>query len=128
MLWFGEKQVEIKPSLITYFPDSPWYLHYCILFRPHMLRLIGCIWKSPNFLAEMSFILDTRIPTYCNSERKYPKYLNFYDRTISYLACRRKCISYVIKYFSCDMRCSLFFLWQEIYFLSEEIYFFSQEI
>ena len=54
--------------------------------------------------------------------RKYTKYLNFYDRNISYLPCRKKCISYVMKYSFCDMRWSLFFLWQEIYFLAEEIY------
>ena len=36
-----------------------------------MLRLIATIWKCPNFLPEMSGILDTRIPTYCNSASWY---------------------------------------------------------
>ena len=31
-----------------------------------MLRLIATISKRPDFLPEMSGILDIRIPTYCN--------------------------------------------------------------
>ena len=33
-----------------------------------MLGLIATIQKCPDFPPEMSGILDTRIPTYCNSE------------------------------------------------------------
>ena len=36
-----------------------------------MRRLIATIWKYPDFLQEMSGILDTRIPTYCNSDHLY---------------------------------------------------------
>ena len=39
--------------------------YYCIRFRSYMLRLIGL--KCLKFLQEMSGILDTRIPPYCNS-------------------------------------------------------------
>ena len=37
------------------------------LSMPEMLRLAATIWKCPDFLQDMSGILDTRIPTYCNS-------------------------------------------------------------
>ena len=36
-------------------------------FYAKMLKLTATIWKCPDFLPEMSGILDTRIPTYCNS-------------------------------------------------------------
>ena len=35
---------------------------------PKMLRLAATIWKCPDFLLKMSGILDTRIPTCCNSD------------------------------------------------------------
>ena len=37
-------------------------------FGPTWLSSIATIWKCPNFVPEMSSILDTRIPSYCNSE------------------------------------------------------------
>ena len=40
---------------------------YWSLFMPKMLRLAAIIWKCPDFLPEMSGILDTRIPPFCNS-------------------------------------------------------------
>ena len=39
----------------------------CSLFMPNMLGLAATIWKCPDFLPEMSGILDTRIPPFCNS-------------------------------------------------------------
>ena len=36
-----------------------------------MLRLIAAIMKCPDFLPEMSGILNTRIPTYCNSDKHF---------------------------------------------------------
>ena len=36
---------------------------YLSLFMPKMIRLAATIWKCPDFLHEMSCILDTRIPT-----------------------------------------------------------------
>ena len=35
------------------------------LFMPNMLRFAETVWKCPDFLPEMSGILDTRIPTLC---------------------------------------------------------------
>ena len=43
--------------------------HCFIHFVPNMLRLAATIWECPDFLPEMSGILDTRIPTYCNTAR-----------------------------------------------------------
>ena len=36
-------------------------------FMPAILRLAATIWKCPDFLPEMSGILDTRIQTFYNS-------------------------------------------------------------
>jgi len=41
--------------------------HYHSRFMSNMLRLVATIEKCPDFFAEMSGILDTRIPTFCNS-------------------------------------------------------------
>ena len=37
------------------------------LFLDKHSKIIATIWKGPDFLPEMSGILETRIPTYCNS-------------------------------------------------------------
>ena len=59
------------------------FVHYAPLwdvwrscFWSNMLILIATIWKCPDFLPKMSGILDTRIPTYCNSgSAKLSKYI-----------------------------------------------------
>ena len=40
---------------------------FCSRFCPTMVRLAATIWKCPEFLPEMSGILDTRIQPFCNS-------------------------------------------------------------
>ena len=46
----------------------------CILFRSDIQWLIATIWKCPDFLPEMSGILDTSIPTYFNSGQDKASY------------------------------------------------------
>ena len=48
-----------------------------VIFRPNMLRLIATISKCPDFLPEMSGILDTRIPTYCISANFQGTFINY---------------------------------------------------
>ena len=66
-----------KHRLVFYHYLVIWSLivWFCIHFSPNMLRLMALIWKCPDFLAEMSGILDTRIPTYCNSATPHRDYL-----------------------------------------------------
>ena len=47
----------------------------CITFMLNMLRLDATIGKCPNFLPEMSGILDTRIPPFCNSVDRVGKFV-----------------------------------------------------
>ena len=42
------------------------------LFHPNILRLLATVWKCPDFVPEMSSILDTGIPTICNSDGGLP--------------------------------------------------------
>ena len=47
---------------------------------PKMLRLAATIWKCPDFLPEISGILDTRIRPFCNSGYNLTSYQTQYTK------------------------------------------------
>ena len=115
-------------------------LKYFIYPKCHSVRFFGCQWKNYS---------SGRKKFSCN--RKYSKYLNFYDKDIIYIFSLSQVV-YLLHHdiffvvpvtgtlfpvtrnihsftgnFFCDTRRSFLSLSQEINFLSQEIFFLSQE-
>ena len=81
---------------VGWFADSQkdYFCPVSRFLRPSIIEIIASIWKCPVFLQEMSGILDTRIPTYCNS---VPESYEFKVLSCENCALRTDCVKFCIE-------------------------------